>query len=72
LHIYAELLTSREDIKVLAITWNMARKQQTPDLNMLLPNPENHDLIILACQESHKRKEFLERLDKYMQSHNFN
>jgi len=27
-----------QDIKLLTVTWNMARKIQQPDFNMLIPN----------------------------------
>lgn len=60
-----------EEIKLLTMTWNMARKVQTPELSDMLPNVQLYDLVVLTFQESKQRQQFIQRLDAFMESHNF-
>lgn len=53
------------------MTWNMARKVQTPELSDMLPNVQLYDLVVLTFQESKQRQQFIQRLDAFMESHNF-
>lgn len=51
-----EVYKPQEEIKLLAMTWNMARKVQTPELADLLPNVQIYDLVVLTFQESKQRQ----------------
>jgi hypothetical protein len=46
--IQAELTKEPEEIKVLNITWNTARKTQSPSFDQLIPNPEKYDLLMIC------------------------
>ena len=61
----------QEDIKLLTMTWNMARKYQQPDFAALLPNVQIYDLVVLTFQEIKQRQQFVHRLDGFMESQNF-
>ena len=42
---------SQEDLKVLALTWNMARTVQNDlDLTLFLPQVDQHDLVVLCFE----------------------
>ena len=46
--ILKDLDNLNQELSVLGVTWNMARKPQTIDFNMLVPNPEDHEIIALS------------------------
>lgn len=61
-----------DDIKILTLTWNMARKKQDKcDFNMLFPSTTHYDVIISCFQESKDRAGFIERLNKFMEQNGF-
>lgn len=60
-----------QDINVLAITWNMARKNQDVDFDVFLEKLDDHDVVLLTFQESKERASFIDRLTKYMSQHKF-
>lgn len=65
----------QEDIRILALTWNMARKPNNLNVafEQLIPNPKHHELIILCFQELYKskRQQFIDRLNLYMTGNGF-
>ena len=61
-----ELQRSPEDINVMSITWNTARKTQNPSLDLLIPKPENYDLLMICIQEGKKIETLIKRLDTHL------
>ena len=61
-----QLTKTVDDIKVLCITWNMARKVQTINFRDLIPNPNGNDLVVLSFQEGKKITEFVKKMDQHM------
>lgn len=71
LHNIDTLYEGPDKLKMLCITWNMARKDQFPDFRDLILDPEQYDVIVLSFQESHNRQKFIEKLDLHMGQHKF-
>ena len=62
----------KQDIKLLAITWNMARTAQNDvDFSTFLHQPQDHDIIVICFEESKDRAGFMELLTNYMSENNF-
>lgn len=65
----------QEDIRILALTWNMARKPNNVNVafEQLIPNPKHHEVVILCLQEQYKSKRqlFIDRLTNYMATNGF-
>ena len=60
------LKSPSDDMKILAFTWNMARKPQNPPLDRLIPNAENYDLIICSFQEAKAINNFIKKMDDHL------
>ena len=60
-----------DDIKIMTMTWNMARKLQSPDFNKMMPDLQSHHLVILTFQETKNRDKFLIQLREFMIKNGF-